>query len=314
MAGGQDNGGKMGSEGKEELLERKKTLEKELLIVEQRLTQQADEVSNEGKGAAASKKHKKEKPVKVKKEKKAKAPKAHPSSKAGPGFTVTLTHDMHVEVVNINKKGHAYKSCGLREGDVLLRIHEQDVSAMNLNDVKSKLVAKCGTVLHLDLNRPAVAGAGGSSTFADWLASTRDTTETRLVFAGAYTADVVVEFAPLVKTIKAGNEFTCFSSTEVHILTPEEPAGKPAQRGEAAELSLQMADSLLKRELLFVAGALQPLCKLLIDPKAADQVNRGISALKNMLRIAMWTEVSVALSAMGKPLVQVLSLLALLVY
>jgi hypothetical protein len=75
-----------------------------------------------------------------------------------------------------------------------------------------------------------------------------------------------------------------------------------------------MADSLLKRELLFVAGALQPLCKLLIDPKAADQVNRGINALKNMLRIAMWAEVSVALSAMGKPLVQVLSLLALLVY
>ena len=102
--------------------------------------------------------------------------------------------------------------------------------------------------------------------------------------------------------------------TKVQLLTPEEPSGKPAQRGEAAELSLQMADSLLKRELLFVAGALQPLCKLLIDPKAADQVNRGINALKNMLRIAMWAEVSVALSAMGKPLVQVLSLLALLVY
>ena len=102
--------------------------------------------------------------------------------------------------------------------------------------------------------------------------------------------------------------------TKVQLLTPEKPSGKPAQVDETVELSFQMEDSLLKRELLFVSGALQPLCKLLIDPKAADQVNRGINALKNMLRIAMWAEVSVALSAMGKPLVQVLSLLALLFY
>eukprot|EP00961_Rhodomonas_salina_P147902 1991008-Rhodomonas_salina.2 len=42
----------------------------------------------------------------------------------------------------------------------------------------------------------------------------------------------------------------------------------------AAEISLKLVDNDEKRELFFLAGALQPLCKLLIDPKAAAQVPR----------------------------------------
>ena len=59
MAGGQDNGKKTESDGKEELLEHKKTLEKGLLKVEQRLTQQADEVSGKGESKKNEKENKK---------------------------------------------------------------------------------------------------------------------------------------------------------------------------------------------------------------------------------------------------------------
>ncbi len=167
-------------------------------------------------------------------------------------------------VANINKKGHAYKVCGLREGDVLLRINEHDLSAMNLNDVKAKLVAKCGTVLHLELRRPGAAAAGAGS-FAEWLASARGGGQ-EAAFAGPYSADVILEFGPLVKSIKSG---------------------KPAQRGASAELSLKMADSQVKRELFFVAGALQPLCKLLTDPKAAAQVLAVLQTLCLLLYVSL---------------------------
>jgi hypothetical protein len=268
------------------LEERKKVLEKELHEVEEKLAQLAQAAAaGEDPGA---KKGKKDKPAKEKKEKKAKAPKAHPSSKAGPGFSVALTDDLLVMVANINKKGHAYKTCGLREGDVLLRISEHDVSAMNLNEVKSKLVAACGTVLRLELCRPGTAAAGAGS-FAEWLASARGGQE-EAAFAGPYSADVILEFGPLVKSIKSG---------------------KPAQRGASAVLSLHMADSQVKRELFFVAGALQPLCKLLTDPKAAAQVDAGIKSLQNMLRISMWDQLSVALSAMGKHLSKALYIVTL---
>lgn len=225
-------------DGNEDLLGRKKALEKELHQVEERIAAQQREALQEAMGVGV-KKGKKEK---VKAEKKAKAPKAHPSSKAGPGFTVALTDDSEVVVANINKKGHSYKMCGLREGDVLIAIEEQDIKDMNLNDIKAKLVAKCGTVVHLDLTRPAAASSAsaGAASFATWLANTHSMPEA--TYAGPYAADVILEFGPLVKSIKSG---------------------KPAQRGESAELSLKMADSQVKRELFFVAGALQPLCKLL---------------------------------------------------
>jgi len=207
---------------------------------------------------------------------------AHPSSKAGPGFTVSLTDESLVVVANINKKGHAYTTCGLRAGDVLVRIEEKQVANMNLHEVKTNLVAKSGTVLRIDLDRPAVAEAREGS-FADWLACAHGVQET--IYAGAYSANVILEFGPLVKSIKSG---------------------KPVQRGESAQLSLSMADSQVKRELFFVAGALQPLCKLLTDPKAAAQVDSGIKSLQNMLRVSMWDDLSIALSAMGKPLVQMI--------
>ena len=170
---------------------------------------------------------------------------------------------------------------------MILRIDEQEVSDWKLNDVKAKLVAKCGTVLRIDLDRPQVAGAQEvrASTFQDWLARAGDSQQTTSTYVGPYSADVILEFGPLVKTIKSG---------------------KPAQRGHSAELSLNMADSQVKRELFFVSGALQPLCKLLTDPKAAAQVESGIKALENMLRVSMWDELSIAISAMGKPLVQMI--------
>jgi hypothetical protein len=190
------------------------------------------------------------------------------------GFSVALSDDSLVTVANINKKGHAYKACGLREGDVLLRINEHDLSAMNLNEVKAKLVAKCGTVLHLELRRPGAAAAGAGS-FAEWLASARGGGQ-EAAFAGPYSADVILEFGPLVKSIKSG---------------------KPAQRGASAELSLNMADSQVKRELFFVAGALQPLCKLLTDPKAAAQVPTCVCAVDSLppsVRLPVCISVSVS--------------------
>jgi hypothetical protein len=277
--------GGAGKKGDENLVERKKTLEQELKDVEERLAQQLVAKSDQAAGVAG-KKGKKEKLVKAKKAKKGKAPKAHPSSKAGPGFSVILTDDNPplVAIANINKKAHAYKKGGLREGDLLVRIDGQSVRDINLNEVKAKLVARCGTILKLDLERLAVEGAGeGSATFAEWLSSADSTQQKSYV--GPYSAEVILEFGPLVKSIKSG---------------------KPFQRGQAAELSLQMANSQVKRELLFVAGALQPLCKLLTDPKAAAQFNSGIKSLQNMLRISLWDELSIALSAMGKPLVQMI--------
>jgi hypothetical protein len=235
-------------DGDSDLVERKKALEKELHQVEERIAAQQREAVQEAIGVGP-KKGKKEKVARVKAEKKAKAPKAHPSSKAGPGFTVALTDDSQVVVANINKKGHSYKMCGLREGDVFVRIDEQDVNNMNLNDIKAKLVAKCGTVVHLDLTRPAAASAAGTATFAAWLANAHSMQETS--YAGPYSADVILEFGSLVKSIKSG---------------------KPAQRGESAELSLKMADSQVKRELFFVAGALQPLCKLLTGTNSLHTV------------------------------------------
>ena len=279
--GAKAKGGDAGNKG-EDLEGRKKQLEQELKDVEKKLQEQLQRQREalglvEGKG-----KGKKEKAPKEKKEKKAKAPKAHPSSKAGPGFTVSLTTDNPplVAVANINKKSHAFKRCGVREGDVLERINDQEVNGMTLNDTKAKLIASCGTVLHLRLSRPGE----GRASFSSWLDSVQRGEDGHTnPFAGEYTAEVILEFGPLVKAIKTG---------------------KPPQRGHAAELSLQMADSQMKRELFFAAGALVPLCKLLTDPKAAAQVTAGIRSLQNMLRVSMWDELSLALSTMGKPLVQ----------
>ena len=65
--------------------------------------------------------------------------------------------------------------------------------------------------------------------------------------------EVCLDFVPLVKSIKGG---------------------KPESKGHSAKLSLKIVDSDEKRELFYLSGALQPLCKLLTDPKAAAQVCR----------------------------------------
>ena len=94
-------------EAGEGLEARKKALEKELHDVEEKLA--AQQLARERAGdEPGAKKGKKDKPAKEKKVKKTKAPKAHPSSKAGPGFSVALEGDSIV-VANINKKAHAYR-------------------------------------------------------------------------------------------------------------------------------------------------------------------------------------------------------------
>ena len=65
-----------------------------------------------------------------------------------------------------------------------------------------------------------------------------------------------------------------------------------------------MVDTQMKRELFYLAGAMQPLCKLLTDGKAAAQLDVAIRSLQNMMKVAMWDDLSVALTALGKPLVQ----------
>ena len=71
-------------EAGEGLEARKKALEKELHDVEEKLA--AQQLARERAGdEPGAKKGKKDKPAKEKKVKKTKAPKAHPSSKAGPG-------------------------------------------------------------------------------------------------------------------------------------------------------------------------------------------------------------------------------------
>ena len=50
-------------------------------------------------------------------------------------------------------------------------------------------------------------------------------------------------------------------------------------------------------------GALQPLCKLLVDPKAAAQMQQATASLQNMMKFALWDEIHVPLGAIGKPLV-----------
>lgn len=100
------------------------------------------------------------------------------------------------------------------------------------------------------------------------------------------TVDVVLEFAPLVKSLKAG---------------------KLPERGKSAALSLKMVDSDMKRELFYISGAIVPICKLLTDPKAVAQAKAGVQALRNLMRVAMWDECQIALESMGKPLVSLVT-------
>ena len=87
-------------EAGEGLEARKKALEKELHDVEEKLA--AQQLARERAGdEPGAKKGKKDKPAKEKKVKKTKAPKAHPSSKAGPGVCarrVRVCACVHVRV------------------------------------------------------------------------------------------------------------------------------------------------------------------------------------------------------------------------
>eukprot|EP00960_Hanusia_phi_P046251 757720-Hanusia_phi.AAC.1 len=141
----------------------------------------------EGKGKANAKEEKKAKPAKKEKApkvKKVKQEKPHPSSKAGPGFTVKLNEEdpPRVVIATVNKKGYAGMKLGLKEGDVVVRIDNLSTDGANMNLVKSKLVGKSGDTVHLGIERLNEA------------TNEKETVVFELIF----------DFSPLVKSMKAG--------------------------------------------------------------------------------------------------------------
>ncbi|EKX30882.1 hypothetical protein GUITHDRAFT_122911 [Guillardia theta CCMP2712] len=225
-----------------------------------------EKVKPAGKAKADGKEEKKAKPAKKEKApkvKKAKQEKPHPSSKAGPGFTVKLNDEdpPRVVIATVNKKGYAGMKLGLKEGDVIVRIDNLSTDGANMNVVKSKLIGKSGDSIRLGVER------------VNEVTKEKETV----------VLELILDFSPLVKSMKAG---------------------KLDQRGKSTALSLHMVDTQMKRELFYLAGAMQPLCKLLTDGKAAAQLDVAIRSLQNMMKVAMWDDLSVALTALGKPLVQ----------
>ena len=214
-----------------------------------------------GAGGGAAKKapkgkEKKETNQNLKKEKPAKP---HPSSKAGPNFSVKINDDKKVEITGVNKRVHPASE--IADGDILLKIDEKDLTDLppnvKANDIRNLLTGPCGSKLTLSLLH-----AGQPSQY-----------------------NLYLDFAPLVKAIKGG---------------------KPIAKGESASISLRLVDTDVRRELFYMAGALQPLCKLLIDPKAAAQMTRATASLQNMLKFSMWDEIHIPLEVIGKPLVQMI--------
>ena len=126
---------------------------------------------------------------------KSKAAKAHPSSTAGPGFSIRLSGSSppRHEVFGVHPKGQAY-CVELRDGDVLATINGRPVETWNLNEVKSKLVGPCGTQIPISILRVhdghfAESGKAGGQ--AKGNVQTLD-------------CQLILDFTPLVKALAGG--------------------------------------------------------------------------------------------------------------
>lgn len=93
-------------------------------------------------GKKAPKGKEKEKKEKVKKVKKEKQAKPHPSSKAGPNFSIKITDDAKVEVMGVNKRAHALGS--IADGDIITAIDGKDLTELpaniKVNDIRNLLL------------------------------------------------------------------------------------------------------------------------------------------------------------------------------
>jgi hypothetical protein len=141
--------------------------------------------------AAKEKPPRKEKPLK-----KGKAAKPHPSSKAGPGFSLRAfpENQQKIEIFGVNKKGPSY-SAGVRDGDFLVAVNGRAAAEISLNDVKSMLVAPCGTRVPVTIER--IPEQGEEPQTVD--------------------VELILDFSPLVKTLVGGKPVTRGEAAELSL-------------------------------------------------------------------------------------------------